>query len=38
MIYVPRTSFYVRPRLRGMPSVLQDASFAAPSFLCANAA
>ena len=27
----------LRPRLRGMPSVLQDASFAAPSFLCANA-
>ncbi len=36
MIYMPRTGF--RPRLRGMPSVLQDASFAAPSFLCANAA
>ena len=29
MIYVPRTGF--RPRLRGMPSVLQDASFAAPA-------
>ena len=30
MIYMPVQASIPRPRLRGMPSVLQDASFAAP--------
>ena len=35
MIYVS-VQASIPARLRGMPSVLQDASFAAPSFLCAT--